>query len=143
MRKKTGLAREKATARRPVVAYRVRWDCAEADAVARHAMEEGVDPPPAQLERLREAVCGHLRELVAVVDEQYADAPAGPWREVITKTLGVASDILAQPIRGSALDLLVPPPAVRLLLLMHTEPIMFGAHGQAMMVRGEDEADAV
>ncbi len=123
---------------------RIRRDCAEADAVAVAALAEDVVPPSAQVDRLRDAVRGHLWLLVEVVWKQYADVPDGTMRELVTRTVALAEDFLGQAPLGSVHDLLVPPGLVRLLLLMHTEPEVFGAWQEALeRADGKEEAGAV
>lgn len=123
----------------------IRRDCAEAHAVAAGALAEDVEPPTAQVERLREALTGHVRALMSVVREEFADAPPGPLNDIVTKAVTLAETVLAQPLQGSVLDLLATPPVARLLLLMAEEPEAFGALSEvpAPICSGWEAADAV
>ncbi|MCX4550640.1 MULTISPECIES: DUF6415 family natural product biosynthesis protein [unclassified Streptomyces] len=111
--------------------------------MATDALADGVEPPPAQVQRLRDALSGHVRRLVDVVSQEFADAAPGPLRDVVTKTLGLAEGILTHPVRGSVLDLLAMPPVVRLLTLMHEEPEVFGAAPEHPALEGWGTRDAV
>ncbi|MCX4734299.1 hypothetical protein [Streptomyces sp. NBC_01363] len=105
----------------------IRRDCTEAYDLAFNSVDTGLEPPTAQVDRLRDALSGHVRRLADAVSEEVADAAPGPLRDIVTKALGLAQDALAQPAQGGALDLLVLPQVARILLVMHEEPEMFGA----------------
>lgn len=105
----------------------IRRDCAEAHDLAVRALDEGVDPTAAQVEQLREALVGHLRGLVEAVRETFADAPPGPLRDVVHSAMALADRARSHEVRGDVLDLIAPPPVVRLLLLMFEDPEAFGA----------------
>ncbi|MFF4179747.1 hypothetical protein [Streptomyces sp. NPDC001750] len=111
----------------PLNTEAVRRDCAEAIAVAVDALTDGSEPPAAVVERLREALSGHVREQVDAVRERFADAAPGPLRDIVTKTLTIAEHVLAVPVQGGVADLLVSPQVARFLLLMHEEAEVFGA----------------
>lgn len=105
----------------------IRRDCAEAYDLAMNSLVEGSEPPTEQVKRLREALSGHLRALVDAVGEDFAGAAPGPLHDVVVRTLSLAEKVLAQPVRGSVLDLLASPQVARLLTLMYEDPVMFGA----------------
>ncbi|MFE4336090.1 hypothetical protein ACFRQM_44060 [Streptomyces sp. NPDC056831] len=105
----------------------VRRDYAEALAVTFEALADGAELPAAQVERLRGALTGHVRTLVDLVRQEFADAAPGPLRDIVTRTLTLAEDILAQPVQGGVMDLLATPQVARLLMLIHTERAVFGA----------------
>lgn len=123
----------------------IRRDCAEAHAVATSALADDATPPAVQVERLREALAGHVRELIVVVQEEFADAPPGRLPDAVAKTVALAETVLAQPVQGNVLDLLATPPVARLLLLMAEDPDVFGALPErpAPVVGDWEVADAV
>ncbi|MFB6989124.1 hypothetical protein [Streptomyces sp. NPDC056304] len=102
-------------------------DCDEALAVAAGALADGSEPAAVQVERLRGALTGHVRTLVDLVRQDFADAEPGTLHTKVTETLALAEDILAQPVQGGVMDLLAPPQVARLLMLIHTEREVFGA----------------
>ncbi|WP_330435960.1 MULTISPECIES: hypothetical protein [Streptomyces] len=122
----------------------IRRDCAEAYDVALTSLIEGSEPPTAQVDRLREALSGHVRALAAVISEGAADAAPGPLRDVVTRALTLAEEALAQPVQGSALDLMVTPQVARILLLMHEEPRVFDTSPELRALLGDvwESADA-
>ncbi|MFJ5725956.1 hypothetical protein [Streptomyces sp. NPDC093149] len=105
----------------------VRRDYDEALAVAVGTLTDGSNPPAAQVVRLQGALRGHVRTLVDMVGEDFADAQPGRLQVKIIETLALAKDVLAQPVRGGVRDRLALPQIARLLMLMHTERGVFAA----------------
>ncbi|WP_406501624.1 hypothetical protein OHA04_27830 [Streptomyces sp. NBC_01590] len=122
----------------------IRRDCTEAYDLALTSLTEGVEPPAAQVDRLREALSGHVRALADVISAGTADAAPGPMRDVATKALTLAEEALAQSVQGSAMDLMVTPQVARIMLLMHEEPQVFDTSPElrALLGRVGGPADA-
>lgn len=122
----------------------IRRDCTEAYDLVFTFLDEGSEPPTAQVDRLREALSGHVRALADVISEGAADAAPGPLRDVVTRALALAEEALAQPVQGSAMDLMVTPQVARILLLMHEEPHMFDTSPElrALLAITRGSADA-
>ncbi|MEU0629831.1 hypothetical protein [Streptomyces sp. NPDC005989] len=105
----------------------IRQDCTEAIDLVFTSLTDRVEPEDGQVDRLRTALTGHVRELVRAVGKDVADATPGRPHEAVARGLALSERALAQPVRGDVVDLVALPQVARILLLMYEESTLFGA----------------
>ncbi|GHA94821.1 hypothetical protein [Streptomyces chryseus] len=110
---------------KPIDHVTIRKTCAEADALAADCLLGGAQPRPEQVERLLTLLHGHLRLLMDEVREQYAPVPPGRLRSLVDNMLTLGGQLLDDPARRGVVDLLPPPPVIRLLVLLNDAPEVF------------------
>ncbi|MEW2633321.1 hypothetical protein AB0903_17115 [Streptomyces sp. NPDC048389] len=103
----------------------IRKTCAEAEALAADCLAGGAEPRPGRVEELLALMHGHLRLLVDEVRVTFADIPPGRLRALVDNMLALAGQLLEDPVRRGVVDLLPPPPVIRLLVLMNDAPEVF------------------
>ncbi|MCX4986914.1 DUF6415 family natural product biosynthesis protein [Streptomyces sp. NBC_00572] len=120
----------------PIDLVTIRRTCAEAEAVAADCLAGGVEPQPERIEHLRALLHGHLGLLMDEVRERYAPLPPGRMRRLADSMVALGGQILGDPERRGAVDLLPPPPVIRLLALMNDAPEVFS--GGALPAPSDD-----